>query len=164
MTTVAMRNIPARLSGAASGVFNTTRQLGSVIGSAAVGALLQARLSSTLPAAANAHAGSVPEEFRQKFVDGFTHVASGGLEVGTRTEVKLPPGLPKAAADALTKIGGDTFREGFVNAMRPTLVLPIAVLVLAALCCLAIKRQARTAAPPPTNQQPADEPALAPHE
>jgi EmrB/QacA subfamily drug resistance transporter len=163
MTTLAMRNIPARLSGAASGVFNTTRQLGSVIGSAAVGALLSARLSSTLPAAARAHASAIPKPFQQKFIDGFEHIAGSGLQVGAKTDVKLPPGVPKQAADLLRKVGGDAFREGFVNAMRPTLVLPIAVLVLAALCCLLIKRQARTGAPP-TNQQPADEPALAPQE
>ena len=163
MTTLAMRNIPARLSGAASGVFNTTRQLGSVIGSAAVGALLSARLSSTLPAAARAHAGAIPEPFRQKFIDGFEHIASTGLLVGAKTDIKLPPGLPKQAVDLVKKAGGDAFREGFVNAMRPTLVLPIAVLVLAALCCLFIQGQARAGAPP-TNQQRADEPALAPQE
>lgn len=164
MTTVAMRNIPARLSGAASGLFNTTRQLGSVIGSAAVGALLQAQLSSTLPAAARKHASAIPQPFQQKFVDGFSGMSGRTLEVGANTDVKLPPGIPKQAADLLRKIGGDTFREGFVNAMRPTLVLPLAILVLAALCCLAIKRRAKAAAQPPTNQQPADEPALAPRE
>src|SRR4029077_16886298 len=41
MTTVAMRNISPRMAGAASGVLNTTRQLGAAIGSAVVGAILQ---------------------------------------------------------------------------------------------------------------------------
>jgi EmrB/QacA subfamily drug resistance transporter len=163
LTTVAMRNIPNRLSGAASGVFNTTRQLGAVIGSAAVGALLQARLSSTLPAAARSHAGALPPPYRQQFVDGFSHIAGGGLEVGAKTDVQLPPGLPATAVTALKKIGAETFAAGFVNAMRPTLVLPIAVLLAAALSCLAIKRQAKASTPPP-GQKPADEPALAPHE
>ncbi len=44
MTTVAMRNIEPRVAGAASGMINTVRQVGAVIGTAAVGALLQSRL------------------------------------------------------------------------------------------------------------------------
>ena len=45
MTTVAMRNVSPMMAGAASGVFNTTRQVGTVIGTAGVGALLQNRLT-----------------------------------------------------------------------------------------------------------------------
>lgn len=41
----AMRTIPPKFMGAASGVYNTTRQTGSVIGSAAVGALMQAGIT-----------------------------------------------------------------------------------------------------------------------
>src|SRR5262249_13633251 len=37
MTTVAMRNVNPVMAGAASGVFNTTRQVGTVIGTAGVG-------------------------------------------------------------------------------------------------------------------------------
>ena len=38
LVTVAMRNIDPRMAGAASGVLNTVRQVGLVIGTAAVGA------------------------------------------------------------------------------------------------------------------------------
>src|SRR6266851_5355122 len=48
MTTVAMRNISPQMAGAASGILNTTRQLGAAIGSAVVGALLQNQLATTL--------------------------------------------------------------------------------------------------------------------
>ncbi|MBL1290653.1 DHA2 family efflux MFS transporter permease subunit [Streptomyces sp. NPDC057067] len=48
MSTEAMRNVPRHLAGAASGVNNTVRQIGSVIGAAAVGALLQGRLAAEL--------------------------------------------------------------------------------------------------------------------
>src|SRR5258707_2426682 len=41
MTTVAMRNIQPRMAGAASGVLNTTRQLGPAIGSLGVRRVLQ---------------------------------------------------------------------------------------------------------------------------
>lgn len=48
MSTEAMRGVEPRLAGAASGVNNTVRQIGSVIGAAAVGALLQGRLAAEL--------------------------------------------------------------------------------------------------------------------
>ena len=48
MSAEAMRNVEPRLAGAASGVNNTIRQTGSVIGAAAVGALLQSRLAAEL--------------------------------------------------------------------------------------------------------------------
>jgi len=142
MTTVAMRNIGPRMAGAASGVFNTTRQLGMVIGSAAVGALLQNQLVSKLTAAAQAQAAALDSRQRAVFVDNFTHAASH-LQVGTgQSGVKLPPGTPQPVKDAAVR----AFHEGYVNAMRPTLVLPIVVLASAVLCCLAIKRRDRTGA------------------
>jgi MFS family permease len=52
MTTVAMRNIEPRVAGAASGMINTVRQVGAVIGTAAVGALPNNRLAAALPVAA----------------------------------------------------------------------------------------------------------------
>jgi MFS family permease len=45
------RNLPPRQAGAGSGVFNTTRQIGAVLGSAAIAALIQSRLAAELPAA-----------------------------------------------------------------------------------------------------------------
>ncbi|HET6548010.1 MAG TPA: DHA2 family efflux MFS transporter permease subunit, partial [Solirubrobacter sp.] len=45
---LAMGEVPPSLAGAASGVLNTTRQLGSVFGGAAVGALLQHELAADL--------------------------------------------------------------------------------------------------------------------
>jgi EmrB/QacA subfamily drug resistance transporter len=46
---VSTRNLPPYLAGAASGVYNTARQLGSVIGSAAIATLVSARLEHYLP-------------------------------------------------------------------------------------------------------------------
>jgi hypothetical protein len=45
----ATRNLPHASAGAGSGVYNTTRQVGAVLGSAAIAALLQARLAANLP-------------------------------------------------------------------------------------------------------------------
>ena len=54
LATTANRNLPPALAGAGSGVYNTTRQIGSVIGSAAIAALMQSRLEAALPGASDA--------------------------------------------------------------------------------------------------------------
>ena len=46
----ATRNLPPRLAGAGSGVYNTTRQVGSVLGSASMAAFMSARIKAELPA------------------------------------------------------------------------------------------------------------------
>ncbi|KQY03460.1 MFS transporter [Mycobacterium sp. Root135] len=46
----ATRNLPPRLAGAGSGVYNTTRQVGSVLGSAGIAALMTSQISASLPA------------------------------------------------------------------------------------------------------------------
>ncbi len=45
----ATRNLPMASAGSGAGVYNTTRQVGAVLGSAAVAALLQARLTANIP-------------------------------------------------------------------------------------------------------------------
>ncbi|MGW6334838.1 DHA2 family efflux MFS transporter permease subunit [Nocardia rhamnosiphila] len=46
LATNATRNLPTRQAGAGAGIYNTTRQLGGVLGSAAIGALVAARMSA----------------------------------------------------------------------------------------------------------------------
>ncbi len=58
LSTTANRNLPLPLAGAGAGVYNTTRQVGAVIGSAAIAALMTARISAHLgPAAAEGFSG-----------------------------------------------------------------------------------------------------------
>ena len=48
----ANRNLPLQLAGAGAGVYNATRQVGSVMGAAAIAVLMDARLAHFLPGAA----------------------------------------------------------------------------------------------------------------
>ncbi len=58
LATTATRRLPPRQAGAGAGIYNTTRTIGSVVGSAAIAAFMQARLEAHLPAgAAEAPAG-----------------------------------------------------------------------------------------------------------
>ena len=57
LATTATRNLPPRQAGAGAGIYNTTRTVGSVVGSAAIAALMQSRLVENLPGAADATGG-----------------------------------------------------------------------------------------------------------
>jgi EmrB/QacA subfamily drug resistance transporter len=151
MTTVAMRNIQPRLAGAASGVLNTTRQVGGAIGSAVVGAVLQNQLAASLHTQAVTYAAQlppqVPEAARQRFIDGFSNAAKSGLEVGrSSSSGSLSfPGLPPQVASQIAQIAHEVFAHAFVDAMKPTMLVPVAVLMLGALSCFAIRRRRQPA-------------------
>ncbi|MDR6168136.1 MFS transporter [Microbacterium sp. SGAir0570] len=57
LATTATRNLPPRQAGAGSGIYNTTRTVGSVIGSAAIAAYMQSRLTANLPGGGDAASG-----------------------------------------------------------------------------------------------------------
>jgi EmrB/QacA subfamily drug resistance transporter len=148
LTTTAMREVPGYLAGAASGVLNTTRQVGSVIGTAAIGALLENRMVAALTSEALKRSGALPGPVRSAFVAGVRQAATNGLAGGS-TSAAAPRGTPPALAAELTRLGAVVFTDGYVHAMRWTMLMPICVVVLAALSCLGIRRVAGSPAPSP---------------
>jgi MFS family permease len=75
--TAATRNLPMDRAGAGAGVYNTTRQVGAVLGSAGIAALMATRLSAVLPAG-----------------------SSGSVEAGV---AQLPPALHEAFSTAMAQ-------------------------------------------------------------
>jgi MFS family permease len=72
LASTATRNLPPAQAGAGSGVYNMTRQIGAVLGSAAIAALLDARLAAELPGfdsstAQQAGSGALPPAVAEGF-------------------------------------------------------------------------------------------------
>jgi EmrB/QacA subfamily drug resistance transporter len=151
MTTVAMRNVDPRMAGAASGVLNTVRQVGQVIGVAAVGALLQNRLVSSIADQAATRSAALPPAVRGRFVSEINSSAQNGIQVGAGQSggsTHLAHGLPTQVVAEIARIAHDVFTFAFVTAMRQTLLMPIILLAVGALSCLAIREPKRTATAP----------------
>jgi hypothetical protein len=116
-------------------VINTIQELGTVVASAVVGAFLQNRLATALHDQAVARSVKLPAEVRARFVDGFSHAARNGFEVGagqTGASLQLPPGVPAEVVQMLQDAAHYVFTHAFVDAMRPTLILPMVIIAIAA--------------------------------
>jgi EmrB/QacA subfamily drug resistance transporter len=162
LVTTAMRNIQPQLAGAASGVLNTVRQVGLVIGTAAVGALLQNRLVSSMTGQAATRAAALPPQVRGGFVTQIHNSANNGIQVGagqnggsTHSIAGASPGLVAEIA----RIAHEVFTSAYVTAMRQTMILPVVLLAVGALSCLAIK--GGKPAPQPVPEQVEEAPTRA---
>jgi EmrB/QacA subfamily drug resistance transporter len=150
MVTVAMRNVDPRMAGAASGVLNTVRQTGLVIGTAAVGALLQNRLVSAMAGQAATRSAALPPQVRSRFVTEIHNSAKSGIQVGAGQSggsTHLGPGVPARIVAEIARIGHEVFTSAFVTAMRQTMLLPVILLAIGALSCLMIREGKRAQAP-----------------
>ena len=122
---LATRDLQPELAGVASGVMNTIQELGTVVASAAVGALLQNQLATDLHSQAVKYSAQLPPTARDGFVAGFSHAVGRGLEVGV--------------SQAGSGLGLAVFTHAFVDAMRISMLLPIAVIVVAAIVTFGVR-------------------------
>lgn len=72
LATTATRNLDPRQAGAGAGIYNTTRTIGSVLGSAMIAAFMQSRLEANLPGAGGEAAGAfsggqLPPQIAEQF-------------------------------------------------------------------------------------------------
>jgi len=144
LLTIALRAVPPAAVGAASGVLNTSRQLGATLGGAVTGAVLASRFAVALHADAAARAGSLPAAARSPFIALFTHVARTGLHVGPgQFAVRVPRGTSATLITQLHHLITSVFADGYITAMRYTLAAPVALLLAGAAISLLLRtRQA----------------------
>jgi hypothetical protein len=126
-------------------VYNTARQVGGVLGSAAVGMVLQVGVASAVPDVARRYAERLPPRYREEFVSRISHAANTASQFDATTP-PVPRDLDPQVADIVRRIVTEVFHEGFTVAAKASLVLPIAVLLLGVLASTGIRvpRMART--------------------
>ncbi len=145
LTAAATARLPGELIGAASGVYNTSRQVGGVLGSAAVGMLLQVGVAFAVPDVARRYAERLPPRYREEFVSRITDAANTASQFDS-TAPPVPSNLDPNVAGIVRRIVTEVFHDGFTVAAKASLVLPIAVLVLGVLAATGIRvpRMARS--------------------
>lgn len=74
----ATRNLPMAQAGAGAGVYNTARQVGAVLGSAGIAALMEARLAANLPAGGGPTEAAV-SRLPEALHDGFSRAMAEAL-------------------------------------------------------------------------------------
>src|SRR6266545_1331169 len=160
-TTEAMRAVAPEQTGAASGVLNTARQVGAVIGAAVVGAVLQNRLTSSLHREAAERVAQLPPDARGPYLTGFDAAAAHGLQLGNGQSggVSVPPGLAPGMADHFGRLVHEAFGAAFLSATRPTLTVVAAVVLVG--CLLAVLMTGRRPAAPTAAGGPATSLAVA---
>jgi len=125
LASAATAGLDQRTAGAGAGAFNTNRQIGGVIGSAAVVALLTSRLATEIPAAVAPAAATLPADQQQSVMAALSSADSSSLTADHLS--KLPPTIVHAVD------------VGFATAVGQTLLLTVGILALGLVASLSMK-------------------------
>ncbi|MEZ3161385.1 MDR family MFS transporter [Microbacterium sp. BWT-B31] len=79
LATTATRNLPLQQAGAGAGIYNTTRTIGSVLGSAAIAAFMQSRLEANLPGAGESGGEFTTGQMPDFIAEPFSHAMAQSL-------------------------------------------------------------------------------------
>jgi EmrB/QacA subfamily drug resistance transporter len=134
VTTVVMAGTPVEQSGMGAGILSTIRQIGSVIGIAVLGAVLQNQLVINVSEAL-AKIPQLPAAIRNQIVSGIT---SGSLSTGGSSVAGNMP-LPSAVITQMTSI----FKEQFANSLNTAMKVGIIILLLGTVASLLISSHIR---------------------
>jgi len=152
-TAEAMGEIAPNQAGAAAGVLNTARQVGAVLGTAVIGAVLQNRLTGALRVEASERVMGLPDPARAPYLLGFDTAAERGLQLGG--SVAVPPDLSPSVAAQFTRLVHDAFGQAFLAAGRPTLFVVAAVLLFGSALAALMPRPTPAPVVLPTPAEPA---------
>lgn len=127
MTAAAMAQVPSGIAGSASGILNTTRQLGQVMGIAVLGSILQSRLG--------VHAQESLS--RLQTLDPAVEATLGELIAGGRVEA-IPEALPDSAS-ALLPVVLESVKQAFALSLHETFAISAVTCLVGAAFALLIQ-------------------------
>ena len=138
---LATRDMPPSRAGIGAGVLDTVQEFGSVLATAVLGALLANRIAASMVTQAQVAAAGLPEQAQASFLAGMTAAGSGGVQVGAGQTAAdaLPVGVPAGLAEQIQQAAQQAFAGAFTQAMRPTMLVPIVVILLAAVGVLFVR-------------------------
>lgn len=148
MTTAAMQEVPPRIAGSASGILNTIRQTGQVLGIAVLGSVLQSRLGT--------HAAALLSGLP---LDAGTKADLVGLAKGSRFEV-IAQHVPVADRAQLPAIF-HALQLAFVDSLHNTFLVGAATCLLGAFVALMMRKPAPRPATAPAGATVEPEPVVA---
>lgn len=160
-TSAVMGAVHQDKAGQASGVLSSVRQIGSVLGIAVMGAVLQNRavayIQSGIAAKLETAPFPLPPDVKERIIKavGSSVVNMGEMRAGGGLGAAMPEGasdllaqLPAGAADQAADFFRNLFDLDFImsefaRAMRTTYLFSIALMVLGGLCALALRGHAK---------------------
>jgi mannose/fructose/N-acetylgalactosamine-specific phosphotransferase system component IID len=167
-TSAVMGSVVTDKSGQASGVLSTMRQVGSVLGIAVMGALLQNRATAYIQHSVATKLDSAPfplsAQVKQQIVEAMSTVDMGQLRGGGGVAGAMPAEvtsmldkMPASVADQVKAFFKDVFSmdsimSDFAHAMRTTYLVSIGLVCVGAGLALVVRNRARS-------QEVAPEPA-----
>jgi EmrB/QacA subfamily drug resistance transporter len=135
VTSAVMATAPKERVGNASGVLSTMRQVGSLMGIAILGAVLQNRVTANITSGIDAAQG-IPADVKKMIIAAAT---GGGLQMGAPKGVA---GMPAAAAAMMETL----FQGWFTDAVASAFMVAVILAVIGGLCALLLRRNAKAAA------------------
>ena len=144
VTSAVMATAPKERVGNASGVLSTMRQVGSLMGIAVLGAVLQNRVTANITSGIQAVQG-IPEAVKQKIIAG---AAGGGMQMGMPEGAAGMPAVARAMVETM-------FKGWFTDAVASTFIVAVILAVSGGLCAFLLRRNAKTARVPTKAEAPA---------
>ena len=143
LANLATSGLDRSTAGAGAGAFNMNRQVGGVLGSAAIVAMLTSRLGVEVPAAAADAAARLPEEVRAPFVEAFASSDGSAFSGGGAGQLALPDSVPAGLVDQVREAALAAVHSGFSTAVSQTLLLTAGVLATGLVASLLMSRSPR---------------------
>jgi MFS family permease len=134
VTSAVMATAPRDRVGNASGVLSTMRQVGSLLGIAVLGAVLQNRITANITEGVQAIT-QLPDAVKQKIV---AAASSGSVQMGAPD---VAAGVPAAAQSMLASL----FKGWFTDAIASSFLVAVAFAVIGGLCALLLRSHVREA-------------------